>query len=450
MARVQPDGEFMTTIAQRNRFLRVVKAAGAIIIAALTLAPCVFAGSQYTVLNKFNDANGASSQAALIFDSTGNLYGTTTYGGDTQYCSGQGCGTVFKLTPGSAGWTETVLHNFHGKDGSNPVASLIFDGAGNLYGTTANGGDLQVNHGQGCGTVFKITPGGNGKWTETVLHFFHCGDGANPVAGLIFDRSGNVYGTTTGGGNSICVGGCGTVYELKPRTDGKWTETVLHRFRGDGGRNPLSGVIFDAGGNLYSTTDAGGDRRCNGGYGCGTVFKLAAGAWNLTILHEFHDGRSPDGVVFDNAGNLYGITTAGGNLRSCNRNGCGTVFELVPSNNGEWNLTVLHSFQGKDGANPSSTLIFDAAGNLYGTTQLGGDLSCSGGSGCGTVFKLAPDSNNRWTEKVLHSFRGPDGNNPTSALTFDAAGNLYSTTATGGNLSGCSGNGCGVIFEITQ
>jgi uncharacterized repeat protein (TIGR03803 family) len=428
----------------------VVKTAGAIIIAALTLVSGALAGSQYRVLNSFSDKDGALSLAALIFDSAGNVYGTTYYGGDTKYCGGQGCGTVFKLAPGANGkWTESVLHSFHGKDGANPDASLIFDASGDLYGTTVGGGDLHVNGGQGCGTVFKLAPGANGKWTESVLHPFHCSDGASPIAGLIFDGSGNLYGTTTGGGNPICVGGCGTVFELEPSTGGKWTETVLHRFRGDGGRNPRSGVIFDAAGNLYSTTDAGGDRRSNGGLGCGTVFMLAAGTWKLTVLHTFHDGRSPDGVIFDNAGNLYGMTWTGGNRRRCNRNGCGTVFELVPGNNGEWNLTVLHSFQGKDGANPSATLIFDAAGNLYGTTQLGGDLSCGGGGGCGTVFKLAPGSNNRWTEKVLHSFRGPDGSNPTSALTFDGAGNVYSTTATGGNLSECSGNGCGVIFEMT-
>ena len=244
-----------------------------------------------------------------------------------------------------------MLHNFHGKDGSNPVASLIFDGAGNLYGTTANGGDYRLTTARAVGPCSKsrrvATASGPRlccisfiaatEPTQSRLDFRPVGECVRAPRPLL------------GGGNSICVGGCGTVYELKPRTDGKWTETVLHRFRGDGGRNPLSGVIFDAGGNLYSTTDAGGDRRCNGGYGCGTVFKLAAGAWNLTILHEFHDGRSPDGVVFDNAGNLYGITTAGGNLRSCNRNGCGTVFELVPSNNQPWNLTVLHSFQGEQG-----------------------------------------------------------------------------------------------------
>jgi len=430
-------GEIMTRRARQI---------GVIIIAALTLAPFALAAGQYRVLNKFNDKDGASSQAALIFDSVGNLYGTATYGGDTKYCGDQGCGTVFKLTPGSAGWTETVLHSFHGKDGSNPVASLVFDGAGNLYGTTVNGGDLQVNHGQGCGTVFKLTPGDNGTWTERVLYSFHCNDGAAPIAGLVFDGAGNLYSTTTGGGNTICVGGCGTVFKLTPHTDGQWTETVLHHFNGDGGRNPRSGIIFDAAGNLYSTTDAGGDIRCNGG--CGTVFKLEAGTWKISVLHTFHDGRSPDGIIFDTAGNLYGMTFTGGSLHRCNGNGCGTVFELVPSNNGEWNLTVLHSFQGMDGANPTSTLIFDAAGNMYGTTQLGGDLSCGGGSGCGTVFELTKESVG-WAEIVLHRFDDNDGNNPTSALTLDTAGNLFSTTATGGNLNECSGNGCGVIFEIT-
>jgi uncharacterized repeat protein (TIGR03803 family) len=221
------------------------------------------------VLHSFNDTDGAYSSAGLIFDKNGNLYGTTLEGGDYG-CSASGCGTVFELTPtAGGGWTETVLLNFNGSDGSGPQAGLIFDAAGNLYGTTVGGGTNCPPF--GCGTVFELTPTAGGGWTEKVLHSFGNGtDGANPFAGLIFDAAGNLYGTTYGGGTYRCgASGCGTAFELTPAAGGSWTETVLYSFsRGNDGFEPEAGLIFDSAGNLYGTTAVGGT------YDGGTVFEL--------------------------------------------------------------------------------------------------------------------------------------------------------------------------------
>jgi uncharacterized repeat protein (TIGR03803 family) len=244
------------------------------------------------------------------------LYGTTVDGGGvTSY------GTVFELTPSAGGvWTETVLHTFaySGTDGYTPLAGLVFDASGNLYGTTVNGGAYKY------GTVFELTPTAGGGWTETVLHSFNNKgtDGYWPYASLILDASGNLYGTTLNGGTS----NVGTVFELTPTAGGGWTETVLHNFRGKDGYNPNSSLIFDAAGNLYGTTVKGGH------YGYGTVFELtptAGGIWAETLLHSFNnngtDGYWPyAGLIFDAVGNLYGTSYLGG------AHGFGTVFEITP------------------------------------------------------------------------------------------------------------------------
>src|ERR1019366_934096 len=201
-----------------------------------------------------NGTDGGFPQAGLIFDAAGNLYGTTSEGGTSSSCSG-GCGTVFELTPtAGGGWTEKVLHNFNsnGTDGANPYAGLIFDAAGNLYGTTTVGGTYYY------GTVFELTPTAGGGWTEKVLHSFNYNgtDGNNPQASLTIDAAGNLYGTTSGGGTYGNYKG--TVFELTPAAGGDWTETVLHNFVGPDGAAPLAGLIFDAAGNLYGTTSGGG------------------------------------------------------------------------------------------------------------------------------------------------------------------------------------------------
>jgi uncharacterized repeat protein (TIGR03803 family) len=279
--------------------------------------------------------------------------------------------------------TYKVLHSFAGRDGAYPFAGLIFDTAGNLYGTTV-GNACDGSH----GTVFKLAPGANGSWTEKVLHSFGSGtDGAELVAGLVFDGEGNLYGATFGGGASYY----GVAFELSPGANGNWTEAVLYSFGSgqyDGG-GPQAGLIFDATGNLYGTTSLGGVGDS------GTVFQLARsnGQWTETVLYSFctshhcTDGAYPQaGLIFDSTGNLYGTTLEGGNLKYCpggHGYGCGTVFRLAPSN-GRWTETVLHTFFPKAGDDPSAGLILDPAGNLYGTASGGG------ATGYGTVFELTP------------------------------------------------------------
>jgi uncharacterized repeat protein (TIGR03803 family) len=410
------------------------------IFAVTLLATSTWAATNWRekVLLNFNGTDGDKPIASLIFDAAGNLYGTTNEGGTHGY------GTVFELTPiVGGGWTETVLYNFCSQtnctDGEFPPASLIFDAAGNLYGTTNEGGT------HGGGTVFELTPIVGGGWTETVLYNFcsqtNCTDGEFPLAGLIFDAAGDLYGTTWEGG----AYGVGTVFELTPTAGGGWTEQVLHSFNGGDGSYPyLGGLIFDAAGNLYGTTLWGGAYPS-----VGTVFELtptAGGGWTEQVLHSFNgaDGFNPeDSLVFDAAGNLYGTTYEGGGY------GYGTVFELTPTAGGGWTEQVLHSFDnnGTDGFYPEASLIFDAAGNLYGTTQAGGTSTCDGG--CGTVFELRPTVGGGWTEQVLHSFgSGGDGAFPLAGLIFDRVGNLYGTTG-GGGANQCAGSSCGTVFELT-
>jgi uncharacterized repeat protein (TIGR03803 family) len=397
------------------------------------LTPPVTAGGVWgkTVLYNFTGgAGGGYPFTGLIFDQSGALYGTTAQGGAGCALEKKGCGTVFKLSPPPKRckigggpddpcrfWTETVLHSFTGADGSLPVAGVIFDQSGALYGTTAQGGAGCALEKKGCGTVFNLTPPATAgaAWTETLLHSFTGGaDGAYPRGGLIFDKTGALYGTTFDGGTSrLCVGGCGTVFKLTPPkrciigggrdalSSCSWTEAVLHSFTGvgDGAYPDHGSLIFDKTGALYGTTLMGGTG-CSvvDDIVCGTVFKLsppatAGGAWTETLLHSFTggaDGSAPGGgLIFDQSGALYGTTSGGGAWDF------GTVFKLArPNASGVWTETVLHSFTGgADGASPGAGggLIFDQSGTLYGTTA-GGGTGCAPttGVGCGTVFKLIP------------------------------------------------------------
>lgn len=405
----------------------------------LTTVVPAFAASSEKVLFKFNGRKGNQSNANLIFDMAGNLYGTTVYG------AAYGYGVVFQLTPGANGrWTEKILHSFNGKDGANCYAGLVFDAAGSLYGTTEGGGAYGS-----YGTAFRLTPGANGKWKYSILHSFNDDgiDGYQPSGSLIFDATGNLYGTTFGGGTGPCSGGCGTVFELVPGQNGKWSEKVQYAFSGPDGNVPTGGVTFDVSGNLYGTTETGGAFHAGCNNGCGTAFQLspsANGQWTETVLHNFGkgtDGTLPYGaVVLDASGNLFGTTINGGLI------GTGIVFELTPGKNGQWSETVLHHFvdNGKDGANPTSGVLLGTSGNvLYGTTFSGGTRSK------GAVFQLALGSGGKWNETILHSFREhfEDGQFPAGGLVFDASGNLYGTTEEGGWQ--CLGDGCGVVFEVT-
>jgi uncharacterized repeat protein (TIGR03803 family) len=400
------------------------------LVVALVLAPSAWAASKYKILHRFTGADGSQPMGVLIFDTLGNLYGTSLGGG----CCGSG--TVFELTPNSDGtWTQSVLYSFTGgSDGRAVMSGVIFDASGSLYGTTLGGGDY------GYGTVYQLKPNSDGTWTESVLHSFNDSDGATLVGGLVFDTSGNLYGTAAGGG----AYGHGVVFKLAPNSDGTWTESTLHDFMGgkDGGYPDHSNLIFDRTGNLYGVTAGWQTGDSNG-----TVFELTPnsdGTWTQVVLHAFSggkDGYVPQGTLtFDQAGSLYGATLAGGAY------GHGTVFKLTPGSGGKWKKGVLHQFRGgKDGSSPFAGVAFDTAGNLYGTTDDGGVGSCSDGqgTGCGTVFKLIPNSKGGWTEQVLRRFAGIAAGNPISGVLFDTAGNLYATASNRGF------NGLGVMFEIT-
>jgi uncharacterized repeat protein (TIGR03803 family) len=440
---------------------RILSVATAILVIVTGLTSSARAQT-YATIHSFagdNQEDGAGPRASLILDGSGNLYGTTFQGGAATCGAGDsGCGTVFELTPVSGGWQETILHEFTGKNGELPWASLVSDGT-NLYGTTWQGGTLSActGNGNGCGVVFKLSPSATG-WQETVLHIFSGGkDGANPRAGLILDASGNLYGTTSQGGIAADCGGngCGVVFELSPFSGGGWAEKEIHSFTGGSdGSNPWAGLIFDADGNLYGTTSAGGSSS-----GVGVVFELkpiSGGGWKETVLHTFSSqakGYAPAaGVVFDSHGNLYGTTSGGGvTTGDCGIDGCGVVFKLSPdASTGGWAETVIHAFEGtRDGAIPDAGLILDSAGNLYGTTQQGGLLT--GGCNfnrCGVVFEFSPTATG-WKETVLHDFIGTtaDGALPEAGLVLDSTtGNLYGTTTQDGTSSP---DGGGTAFEIT-
>ncbi len=394
--------------------------------------------ASYKQIYSFNGSDGFGPSGALLAEKNGVLYGTTEIGGTA------GEGTVFSLTPPTSSggnWTESVLWNFQSTssvDGAKPVASLIMDANGNLYGTTSSGGSFS-DQGFGDGTVLELSPAA-GNWNESLLWNFDGSDGENPQAGLLIGANGLLFGTTFDGGNSFV----GVVFALPAGGP----IHILHSF----GASPTDGIQpadrlipAVAGGRIFGTTTGGGDSQC------GTVFELsnAAGKATQNVIYSFfggQDGCYPSGsVVSDRKGVLYGTTSSGGaynNSFLCNNAGCGTVFSLTPPAiaGGVWTETVLHSFAGDDGARPQGVVI-GPGGVLYGTTYLGGSFSLLNG----TVFSLTPptDSGTSWTETVLHSFGGAmDGINPVTGLT-PHNGILYGTTQGGGN-----GGGYGTVFGI--
>jgi uncharacterized repeat protein (TIGR03803 family) len=332
-----------------------------------------------------------------------------------------------------------VLHTFHGPNGIGPHGGLVRDAAGNIYGTTTGGGGGNCSGGTGCGTVFKLNKTGKQVW----LHKFNGRDGDIPYSDLLRDSSGNLLGLAGGGGDLGCNPpyGCGTVFRLD-KTGQK--EKVLHKFTGPpDGQGPYGSFVRDGLGNAYGATSQGGSDFL------GTVFEIDA-AGKERVLHSFAgppegggDGSFAEGgVIRDAVGNLYGVTFAGG------ASSAGAVYEV--SSVGE--ETLLYSFSGgSDGAQPSSTLLLDSQGNLYGTTQNGGNGQ-GGGTGCGVVFELSPQSGGGWTETVLYDFCSlsgcTDGEDPLDGpLVMDAAGNLYGTTIFGGTATRCNGT-CGVVFKL--
>ena len=433
------------------------------------LAATSLAQSKENVLHTFTfDAGGGFPFAGLTFDAKGNLYGVSDFGGDLNL--GVCCGVVFQLTPdNSGGWTFKVIYTFTGPitGGEAPTGSVVFDASGNLYGTTQIGGF--------CGTAYQLSPTQKGEWKQTTLHYFNnvekgvTDDGCLPSSFLIFDQAGNLYGTTQQTGASDCMtsAGCGTVFELSPQADGKWKERVIHHFPRQGtedGISPYGGLAMDSAGNLWGTTQFGGSA------GEGTIFELTpgtGGAWAEKVAFSF-SGDNGDlpyaGLTMDSAGNFYGTTYFGG------ANGTGTVYRMTPQVNGSLNETVIHDFalcnqtECPDGFAPFGGLVFDAVGNLYGTTTLGGGAStvCDQGStirvGCGVVFKLTPGPDGTWNYSIVSLFPGDaNGGYPTDDhLAVDLTGNIFGTTLVEGDVNSAicpqevlGLGGCGVVFEVT-
>ena len=401
----------------------------AVFLFAVALVTACSAADTESVAYNFTGGNdGGNPAAQLVFDSAGNIYGTTVVGG--LY----GCGTVFKLSLSGDQWHETVLYDFdcYGT-GKNPYGGVILDSSGNLYGTTVAGGSGGDCSGDGCGVVYQLAKSGD-TWNEIVLYNFTGGDdGFGPGSALVFDKAGNLYGTAPDGGTYQA----GVVFQLAPN-NGQWTQTVIHAFTGgdDGAVGSLGALLLGADGSLNGVTELGGK------YSAGVAYKMSrsGNTWNFTTLYAFQglpDAGFPyGGLVADSHGRLFGTTYFGGT------GGLGSVFVIGAGATARtlWKESVLHSFQGTDDASfPTSTLVFDAAGNLYGTSSTGGNPSCD----CGTVFKLAP-SPGGWTASVLHSFSGSgDGQYPSYGLTSDGNGNYFGVTPVGGLY------GQGAVFQIT-
>jgi uncharacterized repeat protein (TIGR03803 family) len=390
-------------------------------MATMNLVWVATAGAQTgSTLYSFTGASDGGNPLSNLVMVGDHLYGTTFVGG------AYGAGEVFELSnEGDGTWKEKVLYSFTGgADGANPYyAGVIYDGVGNLYGTTVGGGTF------GLGTVFELSPTDAG-WIERVLYSFAGGnDGASPYAGVIFDVAGGLYGTTFAGGSY----GYGTVFRLSPSRSGQWSEHVILPFDGSNGSGPLGGLVSN-GANLYGVTEGGGK------YDAGVAYELipnGSGGWTQSILHSFGEGS--DGIypyaevlALDVRGNLYGTTSAGGALQA------GTVFKLSQNAAGSWGEVVLYSFDGAVAGNPYSGVIIDGKANLYGT--------CANGNGettVGAVFELSPQPDGKWNNRNLLMFTRENGEFPESPVVRDAYGNLYGTTL----LGGTSNNG--VVYEVT-
>jgi uncharacterized repeat protein (TIGR03803 family) len=402
-----------------------------------------------TILYSFKGGtDGGQPFGRMIFDKAGSLYGTTVdeYGGN---------GTVYKLSrKAGRGWIKTILYRFQGgTDGSAPTAGLVFDSLGNLYGTTGQGG----KNGQGTVFELTPNAGGGWTETVLHDFGFSQNnktDGFLPVNGLIFDQPGNLYGMTPFGGSGGCNAGCGIVFKVT-KTNSGWKETVIHTFDGADGYAPQGALIVDNTGNLYGTANATGNDDRDGVV---FRLHPTRTGWTYSVLHLFYNAppkctngsfASVTPTLVMRSGNLYGTAEAGG-PSSCIY---GTVWELSPSAKGMWKLTTLYDFTGNtNGADayPVGGLVFDKQGNVDGVTV---DVQ-NGGNGLGTVFKLTPNPVGPWTKTVLHYFKGAqfgDGSTPVQAPIFDRLGNLYGTTVEGGFGKGiCSPFfGCGTIYRIT-
>jgi hypothetical protein len=457
-------------------------------LAVCAPGPAVAAPQESVLYSFTGGADGTYPFSELLITKSGALIGTTLQGGDLDGCRGKGCGVVFEMTPPAPGgrqWTQKVLYRFKaGRDGAAPLAGVLMDKIGALYGVTSAGGGGACNSyipsspisyrtwikgsGIGCGTIFKLTPPGVGHsvWSESVLYRFRGKDGRSPAGVPLMDRTGSLYGVTAEGGEGPCgylegtsqqygiqfPTGCGTAFRLTPSAAGgdAWTLTTLHKFQSKpDGAFPDGGMIFAADGSLVGTTR--GPSGLNGAstyhsvghpsyhYGFGTIFKLTPVApggdvWTQTMLYAFNpDGGGgselPGGLLQARGGTLFGTTAVGGTSD-------GTAFQLSPPVTGEkrWTETILHNFIGANNGYPTAGLIRDPKTTaFYGVTV-------------GTVYALQPPAAGKinWTEAVLHRFgRGEDGQNPLASLAMDRMGNLYGTTVAGGRHQ------YGTVFKVS-
>jgi uncharacterized repeat protein (TIGR03803 family) len=399
----------------------VSKTLATVAIAAILAVPGWSQGTEKILYNFTNLADGGYPHSGLTIDSKGDLYGTTSNGGSGAYCP---CGTVFELSPGSKGtWTESTLYSFGSSftDGNDPSSALIFDPKGNLYGMTMFGGASFQ------GTVYELSPGSTGTWTENILYSFTGGADGGSANGsrLSIDSAGNLYGVTSAGG----VYGFGVAFELIAGTNGTWSEKVLHSFTGgEDGAEPYESSLELAGkGSIYGIAASGG------AHDYGLVFgltQLPDGSWSEKTIYAFTGSTGEtfpiSGLHLDGSGNLYGAAN--------------DVFELIHQSDGVWSKRTLHTFPGPpDGEGPQSPPVSDKSGNLYGTTY-------AGGSHYGTVYELMPGAGGTWDERVLYRFSGSggDGTFPTiGPLSIDSTGNLYGTTQSGGASK------AGIVYEIT-
>lgn len=407
-------------------------------ISFLVVLLYVSAYARESVIYAFQGGDdGASPLGGLIADKFGNYFGATEFGGGgpCTYIGYSGCGTIFELSPnGKGGWTETVVYRFKGEaDGLFPFAGLIFDAAGNLYGTTAGGGtNANIKCPPSCGSAFELSLGAQG-WTLTVLHAFKGGeDGGGLLGGLLADNTGKLYGATYLGGTV----NWGTFFQLIP-VNGTWKFNKLHNFKnylsGPDGGQPNGTPLLGADGNLYGTTQHGGI------YGGGVIYRFSqnkAGQWKERIVHAYGGSSKDEGADYgdfaqDSNGNLYGT-------------GYRYYAYRMSLRRGEWKRTNIHFFSRSkgDGDIVFDDLMVDATGNVYGTTGAGPGVPY------GKVYRLS-EQGSKWIETVLYLFQGvPDGDRPAAKLLRDASGNLWGTTIYGGTNTNCSG-GCGTVYKLT-
>lgn len=425
--------------------------AAAVLIAATVLAVSASAATEKVLHHFTGGPGGALPTARLLLGPTGRLYGVTQEGGSQERgdCAEFGCGVAFEMDPSTKDFK--VIHTFclleNCADGAYPSGGLIADAEGNLYGAAFAGGNSPACGGIGCGVIYELTPTSAGGWKYKVLYTFPGGSrGGFPSGPLAFDPAGNLYGDAANGGvpGGKCAFsvGCGLVYELTPdATSGKWREKVLYTFTGGAdGALPQGGLVFDSLGNLYGTTEAGG--RKNPKYcveaACGVVFQLTPspdGSWQQKIIHTFlggpDGGTSTAGLVFDAMGNLYGTSSEGG---------WGDVFEFTPTTpGGGWVEKTLGTPHGSTYAPP----LLDSGGNVYGTTSNGGYFNA------GSVFEFSVGFDGTRKTTVLHNFCWGslsclDGAISYAGLISDSDGNLYGVTALGGKFNS------GVVFELLK